>query len=645
MAGVGKTTLAVHAAHRLRRQHRLDTVLWVNLRGYAADAPPADPAAVLEGFLRRLGMSPDRIRLLDTPSRAREFRSRLSGRRTLVVLDNAVDEDQVRHLLPGPRSALTLVTSRHAMSGLAEARRLRLDVFTPGEALQLLREMTGADRIDTDLATAGQIADSVGHLPLALGVVASRIRSSHGWTLADHLERLRGHRSQLKFDDRVELALGLSYEGLAEDCRRVFRLLSLHPGQDTDAYAAAALAGSGLETTRRHLGTLLAANLLRRPAPGRYEFHDLVRIYATGRAHDEDPGQARRAAFTRLVEHYWDTAARAMDRYAPHEAPHGRPAGTAGGADPARAGAAGDTIAPGGGAARGGESLDGGVRGEGARDGGAPGGAQRRAGAAGDPPTAHDPDARGPATRDPAPAPVPAAAPVPSAAAAADARGLLPEQGAPAPVLPDRSAATAWLAAEWAGLIATAASAADHGDPRHAGRLSAILFRYLDTCGHYKEAEVLHTHGARTPDPDDRAWALTNLGLTYWRLGRCPDTLDALGRALEQYRVIGDRIGECRSLGCIGEVHQFLGHRAETGEHFTAALATARAVADAHGSSAAGPARTGRRAVLYEPLGRYEKVYEQPEQIIALGLELLAGPARCRAGSSGPPSARGRPPG
>ncbi|WP_180268927.1 tetratricopeptide repeat protein [Streptomyces sp. Ru87] len=257
-------------------------------------------------------------------------------------------------------------------------------------------------------------------------------------------------------------------------------------------------------------------------------------------------------------------------------------------------------------------------------DGGAPGGAQRRAGAAGDPPTAHDPDARGPATRDPAPAPVPAAAPVPSAAAAADARGLLPEQGAPAPVLPDRSAATAWLAAEWAGLIATAASAADHGDPRHAGRLSAILFRYLDTCGHYKEAEVLHTHGARTPDPDDRAWALTNLGLTYWRLGRCPDTLDALGRALEQYRVVGDRIGECRSLGCIGEVHQFLGHRAETGEHFTAALATARAVADAHGSSAAGPARTGRRAVLYEPLGRYEKVYEQPEQIIALGLELLA---------------------
>lgn len=318
MAGVGKTTLAVHAAHRLCRRERYPVVLWADLSGCARDLPPADPHAVLDAFLRRLGVSASVLRRLDPPGRAREFRARLAATRALLVLDNVAGAEQLRPLLPGVPSCLTLVTSRRRIAAPPGARRLHLEVFSPADALELLRRSVGAHVVDPASRTAARIADAVGHLPLALDVVAGRIGNSAGWTLSDHLERLTdGHGAALV--DQVGAALQLSYEGLPADCRALFRLLALPPGPHLDAYAAAALTGTDPVTAGRRLELLAAANLLRRQEAGRYTLHDLVRLHAAERGHDDDPPRTRRAARNRLFDYYHRAADAAMRRYAPYE--------------------------------------------------------------------------------------------------------------------------------------------------------------------------------------------------------------------------------------------------------------------------------------------------------------------------------------
>ncbi|ONK11093.1 tetratricopeptide repeat protein [Streptomyces sp. MP131-18] len=521
MAGVGKTALAARAAHLLRRQGGFEATLWVDLNGYAPDLPPADPLAVLDASLRRLGMSADRVRLLTPQARAREFHRRLAGRRVLLVLDNAGDEEQVRPLLPEGPGCLTLVTSRRSLPGLPGALRLRLDVFSPGEAMELLRRTAGADRVDTDPGTAARIAESVGHLPLALGVVAGRIGGRFGWTLADHLEQLLGHRDRLRSEDSVELALRLSYESLAPGCRRLFRVLALGPRPDLDVYAAAALADDDPAGVRARLETLLAANLLREPVPGRYAFHDLVRIYATAQAHEHDPAHARRAALARLLDHDRHAASLAMDHFAPYERHHRPPPGTPG------------TVLP--------------------------------------------------------------------------------------PLLTDRRSATAWLDAERAGLVATALHAAEHGRPDHTGKMSAILFRYLDVGGHYQEAEALHTRADLTPDPHDRAQALARLGAVRWRVGRDLDAIEDFQQALAAFRSVGDRVGEGWVLGNTGEVLQHVGRLSEAREHFGQALGIARQLRARREEDG----KLGDRGVMYEPLGRYPKQFTHPREALEMGREIL----------------------
>ncbi len=318
MAGVGKTQLAIHAGRCLVRKGRFaDLQVWVNLRGHDPDRPPADPSAVLGAFLRRLGVPGDQIYHLDLAGRTARYRELLDGRRALIVLDNAATEEQVRPLLPGGTTSLTLVTSRRALTGLRAARHLRLDVFTAREAMELLRRAAGAARIDADPDTAARIAHLVGHLPLALGLVAGRITHSPDWTLADHLSRLVERNGHRRLDDGVELALHTSYDALPTPVRRMFRLLALHPGGDLDAYAAAALTGSDLDDTRRRLDDLLAANLVQQKASGRYELHDIVRLYAAARAVDDEPDSARRDALTRLLDHYLHTAAAAAEALYP----------------------------------------------------------------------------------------------------------------------------------------------------------------------------------------------------------------------------------------------------------------------------------------------------------------------------------------
>jgi tetratricopeptide (TPR) repeat protein len=326
MAGVGKTTLAVHAAHRFVRQRRFDDLqLWVNLRGYDPAQPPADPSAVLEAFLRLLGVPGEQIYRLDLAGRSAKYRRLLAGRRALIALDNAATEEQVRPLLPDTPGCLTVVTTRHAMPTLAGASRLQLGVFPEPDALELLRRAIGPDRIDAAPGIAASIARSVGHLPLALRLVASRISETPGWTLADHLTRLAERREQRRLDTGVELALTLSYNALPPDGQQMVRLLSLHCGSDFDVYAAAALAGTDLNRVQRQLDDLTAANLLQQSRPARYHFHDLVSIYASACATDAEPEPARRDALTRLFDSYLFTASQAMDiayAFERHVRPH-----------------------------------------------------------------------------------------------------------------------------------------------------------------------------------------------------------------------------------------------------------------------------------------------------------------------------------
>jgi tetratricopeptide (TPR) repeat protein len=325
MAGVGKTQLAVHAAHRLRREERFERVLFVNLRGFDPDPgqPPVDPAAVLDGFLRLLGVPAQQIpHGLD--ERCRLYRQRLAGSRSLVILDNAAGTEQIRPLLPHTPGCPVLVTSRRQLRNLGSTAHLAVNTFTPEEAREFLARAAPGVPAGEEPEAAARIAESCGYLPLALGLIASHTQNRPDWTLTDHADRLDERRQHRQLDTGVDLALGLSYNDLPSGRQRLLRLLALHPARDFDTYAAAALAGMDLKDARTQVDRLCDDHLLQRSTPDRYAFHDLIRIYATSRAHDEDRPRERRRALTALFDHYLATAAAAMDTLHPAET-HRRP--------------------------------------------------------------------------------------------------------------------------------------------------------------------------------------------------------------------------------------------------------------------------------------------------------------------------------
>lgn len=313
MAGVGKTTFATHLAHRLAG--RFEDQLFVNLRGYDPDRPPADPAAVLDGFLRRLGARGSEIHPLDLAARTALFRELVRDRRVLLMLDNAATEDQLMPLLPAD-GCLTVVTSRRRLA-LPAAEDIAMEPLLPAESLKLLRSLANPAG-DSD-EEAGRIAELCGHLPLAVVLVASWIEARPEWSLSDHLNRLLERRERLLLDDAVEVALESSYDRLPAGHQRLLRSLALHPGRDADRYLMAALTGTGLADVEPVVADLVAASMLQEPTPGRYELHDLVRVFAGDRVREEEPAGAQRAALRRLRDYYRYAALLAMDRYAPQE--------------------------------------------------------------------------------------------------------------------------------------------------------------------------------------------------------------------------------------------------------------------------------------------------------------------------------------
>ncbi|MFG3712505.1 BTAD domain-containing putative transcriptional regulator [Micromonospora sp. NPDC047730] len=306
MAGVGKTALAVHWAHRVR-QHFPDGQLYVNLRGYST-ANPVREGEALAGFLHALGVPAEQIPV-DPGQAAALLRTLLDGRRMLLVLDNAASADQVRPLLPGTPGCLALVTSRDRLSGLVAidgARRIALDVLTGAEASALLTRIIPADQVAAAPAEIAELAEVCARLPLALRIAAADLIDHPGRPISAHTARLSAGNQlaglRVEGDDQaaVRAAFDLSYAALPPSTRRLFRLLGPAPGADVTAPAAAAVAAVDEATAARELDRLAAAHLVQQPRTGRYTFHDLLRIYAVERATAEDPAPKLRAANRRL---------------------------------------------------------------------------------------------------------------------------------------------------------------------------------------------------------------------------------------------------------------------------------------------------------------------------------------------------------
>ncbi len=326
MAGIGKTTFAVHAAHLLKPQFP-DGQLFVALHGHTPGLRPMDPADALAVLLKAIGIPPAQIPS-NVEERAGYWRDRVAGKRLLLVLDDAASSDQVRPLLPSARRSLVLVTSRRHLTALEDARLISLEILTADEAAALLAGLADRPGIDAGDPAVGQIARLCGYLPLAIGLLARQLHHHPVWTAAGLAADLSAAHDRLELmateNRSVAAAFDLSYKDLTEPQRRLFRHLGLHPGSDIDVRAAAALDGVSLRDARTRLTALFDHYLLAEPAAGRYRLHDLIREHARvlGR---EDPAGERAQATRRLLDYYQEAAEASHEFLARYPRP-GRPA-------------------------------------------------------------------------------------------------------------------------------------------------------------------------------------------------------------------------------------------------------------------------------------------------------------------------------
>jgi DNA-binding SARP family transcriptional activator/tetratricopeptide (TPR) repeat protein len=310
-AGVGKTALAVHWAHRVADRFN-DGQMYINLRGFDAGGAPVDPATAIRGFLDALAVPPERVPAgLDAQTSL--YRSLLADKQVLVVLDNASDPDQIRPLLPGAPGCLVLVTSRNQLAGLVAtdgAIPLPIDLLPDEEARQLLAARLGGDRIAAEPQAVADLLTACAGLPLALAIVAARAAARPAFSLAAIAEQVRHTETGLAPWTGPDPASDLravfswSYRALDPAAARLFRLLGLHPGPDLAAPAAASLASVPLPQAHRLLAHLTEANLIIEHLPGRYILHDLLRTYATEMVETHDSEPDRHTAQRRLLDHY-----------------------------------------------------------------------------------------------------------------------------------------------------------------------------------------------------------------------------------------------------------------------------------------------------------------------------------------------------
>ncbi|MEU9455542.1 BTAD domain-containing putative transcriptional regulator [Streptomyces sp. NPDC048277] len=324
MAGVGKTTLAVHWAHSVAGRFP-DGQLYVNLRGFHPSGSIMSAAEAIRSFLDAFGVPAQRIPAgLD--AQAALYRSLLADRRVLIVLDNARDTEHVRPLLPGAPGCMVVVTSRNQLYGLVAgegAHFLSLDVLSDADAREFLSRRLGADRVAREPEAVAEIIALCGRLPLALAIVSARAVVNPTFPLASVAEELRDSEDSLDaFSGEAPVAdarsaFSWSYRLLTPAAARVFRLLALNPGPDCSLAAVASLAGQRVGHVRPLLTELVRAHLLAEPVPGRYGCHELLRAYAGELGRVQDGAQDLDAARRRLLDHYLHTAHTADSVIAP----------------------------------------------------------------------------------------------------------------------------------------------------------------------------------------------------------------------------------------------------------------------------------------------------------------------------------------
>jgi tetratricopeptide (TPR) repeat protein len=604
-AGVGKTALAVRWAQRARDRFP-DGQLYVNLRGYDPGQPMA-AADALGAFLRALGAAAQDIPA-ETNERAARYRSLMTGRQMLIVLDNASEVEQVRPLLPGTPSCAVVVTSRDSLAGLVArdgAVRLDLDLLPLAEAVTLLQALIG-ERVGAEPGAAAELAGQCARLPLALRVAAELAVTRPATPLADLVAELADEQRRLDLLDAggdprtaVTAVFCWSYQHLDPDAARAFRLLGLHPGLDFELYAAAALLDITLARSAQLTGLLARAHLIHSTGAGRYGMHDLLRAYAAQQASHDDSEADRRAALTRLFDYYLYAAAAAMDsvshaeqRSSPLVPPPQIRAPLVTGPAEARTwldaerstliAVAAHTAAH-----------------------GWPRHTTRLAD------TVHRSLTEGGHYRE-------------AVTVQTHARRAARETG-------DR-------AAEARALIGLGVVDALQGRYQEAGnhyrhaltlcretgdqvdegkaltRLGALDWRL----GHYQEAADYHRQALalcqQTGDRVGEAQALTNLGAVDWRLGRYPQATDHLQAALTLYRSTGDRVSEGRTLGNLGAIEERQGRYLEAADHHGLALEVCRETGDRFGE-ARGLTDLG---VAEQRLGRYQEAADHHRQALVL---------------------------
>lgn len=567
-AGVGKTALAVHWAHRVRH-HFPGGQLYVNLQGYAP-GPPVRALDALAGFLYALGVPPEQVPA-QVDQAATLYRSLLADKLVLVTLDNAGSAEQVRPLLPGGPGCLVLVTSRDRLTGLVArdgARRVTLDVLTVEESQALLARVLGSDRVAAESSAAAELARACACLPLALRIAAASLTGRPAWRIADFaVELASGDRlAALRVGDdestAVAAAFHLSYTGMSDPARRLFRLLGLLPGNDVTAAAAAALAGCPIVDAAMLLEELAAAHLLAEHRPRRYTFHDLLRAYANQRGGAEDNEDERHAATMRLYDWYLETVGAAAQVLYPEKLRLPR-------------------------------SRDRGIR-----------------------PVVFDGPAHALAWLDGERANLVAAirhaanwGPFEFAWLLADAlRGYFML----GTYLVD------WLAAGAAGLNA----AQDAGDL--AGQAAAHICigdaRYFS--GELPRAITSYTRGAALSRQigwlEGQSAALGNLGNAHHQLGHLRKAADAYTETLRFNRETGRLAGQAISLGNLGVIHAELGNLAEGAENQAQALALYRKIGSASGEALA----LSNLGDLQHEFGQFDHALDYLDQAVVLLREL-----------------------
>jgi DNA-binding SARP family transcriptional activator len=321
--GLGKTSLAVHAAHRLRKQYE-DGQLYVDLLG--ATSQPQSPADVLARFLRDLGVESSQVPA-DAEERAAMFRTRLAGRRVLLLLDNARDAAQVRPLLPGSSACAVIVTARSRMPDLASTQLVDLEVLDDDESLTLFTKIVGEKRAAAEPESTAQVLVACAGLPLAIRICAARLAARSRWSIQTLAERLRDTSRRLDELRAGDLAVRASFQvGLSSlqrlhgetDPARVFGMLGLWRGPFISLQAATALLGESAERVDEVLEVLIDACLLESPAADQYRLHDLLRVFAAEKAREREIQDARAPSLTRVFQWYLHTVDAAAQMISPY---------------------------------------------------------------------------------------------------------------------------------------------------------------------------------------------------------------------------------------------------------------------------------------------------------------------------------------